>query len=73
MRPSWLPDEPVGPDRRLPGAPGGLYGSRRASAEDDSHQLDQPWAVAQGVRPVIVPAGDDAKHDPGPNVIGYHG
>jgi hypothetical protein len=73
-RPSWLPDEPVGADRHLPGAPGGLYGTRRVPAEDDygSYHPDQPWAVAQGVSPVIVPAGDNARHDPGPNVIGYN-
>jgi hypothetical protein len=76
-RPSWLSDDPVGPDRRgagnagLTGAAG--RGNRRARGEDDQAGFDpdNPWEVAEGVDPVITPGRDDPRHDPGPNVIGW--
>ena len=78
-RPSWLPDEPVGPNRNA-GASAGMAGAmpgrvgRRAHGDDDQlgFDPDDPWEVAEGVDPVITPARDDARHDPGPNVIGWH-
>lgn len=78
-RPSWLSDDPVGPNRNagsatgMAGAPG--RGNRRARGEDDTigFDPDNPWEVAEGVDPVIAPAPDTARHDPGPNVIGWNG
>jgi len=78
-RPSWLPDEPVGPHRNAAGATGlgGMpgRGSRRSSGEDEDYDFDpdNPWAVAEGVDPVITPAPDVSRNDPGPNVIGWRG
>jgi hypothetical protein len=79
-RPSWLSDDPVGPDRHARSATGGLAGApgrsgRRARGEDDTigFDPDNPWQVAEGVDPVITPAPDTARHDPGPNVIGWNG
>ena len=77
-RPSWLPDEPVGAKRAgaagSPGVPGGARGGRRsASGEQPPFDPDNPWEVAEGVAPVITPAPDNARHDPGPNVIGWRG
>jgi hypothetical protein len=34
---------------------------------------DNPWEVAAGVDPVITAQPDTARHDPGPNVIGWRG
>jgi hypothetical protein len=50
-------------------------GSRRASGEDDDYGFDpdNPWAVAEGVDPVINPSPDVSRNDPGPNVIGWRG
>ncbi|GIE99013.1 hypothetical protein [Paractinoplanes rishiriensis] len=76
-RPSWLPNDPVGPDRHNAG-PGGMAGApgragRRTRAEDDQAGFDpdNPWEVAEGVEPVILPGHGDARIDPGPNVIGW--
>jgi hypothetical protein len=78
--PSWLPaeDEARGAGRAGATAatsPG--LGSRRGGRRDGEHELpfdpDNPWAVAEGVDPVIRPSDDDPRHDPGPNVIGWHG
>jgi hypothetical protein len=73
-RPSWLPDDPVGPNRNtgaVAGAPGRAAGRR--SSENDGHGFDpdHPWEVAEGVNPVIAPSTDNPRHDPGPNVIGW--
>ena len=76
-RPSWLPDDPVGRDRHTgPGASmaGGFpdRGTRRGHSDDAvDFDPDNPWEVAEGVDPVISPAPDEARHDPGPNVIGW--
>ncbi len=75
-RPSWLPDEPVGAARPagFPGTAGGARG-RRSSGESEQQTFDpdNPWQVAEGVEPVIAPGQDTARHDPGPNVIGWRG
>ncbi|WP_433370314.1 hypothetical protein ACQPZX_45300 [Actinoplanes sp. CA-142083] len=73
-RPSWLPDDPVGPNRNtgvVAGAPG--RAGRHRSGEDDGYGFDpdNPWEVAEGVDPVIAPSTDNPRHDPGPNVIGW--
>jgi hypothetical protein len=74
-RPAWLPDEPVGAARTAgqpgPGGPG--RGGRRDEREQRPFDPDNPWEVAQGVRPVIAPGAEHTRHDPGPNVIGWHG
>jgi hypothetical protein len=76
-RPDWLPDDPVGPDRHAfaPGMPGAAQGGRRAGVDHERTVFDpdNPWQVAEGVRPVIVPGPDNDRHDPGPNVIGWRG
>ncbi|MFC7275605.1 hypothetical protein ACFQS1_16575 [Paractinoplanes rhizophilus] len=75
-RPSWLPDDPVGPNRNA-GVAGGVAGrgGRRSGGDDDGYGFDpdNPWQVAEGVDPVIAPSTDDPRHDPGPNVIGWRG
>ncbi|AGZ46000.1 hypothetical protein [Actinoplanes friuliensis] len=76
-RPSWLPDEPVGSARAgagTPGLTGTARGTRRTGdGEQPPFDPDNPWQVAEGVNPVIAPAPDTARHDPGPNVIGWRG
>ncbi|MEU7902787.1 hypothetical protein [Actinoplanes sp. NPDC049118] len=76
-RPAWLPDEPVGAARTGPGTPataGGARGGRRSGGDGPPpFDPDNPWEVAVGVDPVIAPAPDNARHDPGPNVIGWRG
>jgi hypothetical protein len=52
---------------------GGRRRNRRDSEYDQPFDPDNPWAVAEGVEPVIRPSDDDPRHDPGPNVIGRHG
>jgi hypothetical protein len=75
-RPAWLPDEPVGAARTT-GQPGpgatGVGGRRSGAREQRPFDPDNPWEVAEGVRPVITPGADTARHDPGPNVIGWRG
>jgi hypothetical protein len=79
--PSWLPeDEPRGSAGGRGGAttgPAGMAASRRAGRRDGDHgdqfDPDNPWEVAEGVDPVITPSDDNPRHDPGPNVIGWHG
>ncbi|WP_158647241.1 hypothetical protein [Actinoplanes sp. ATCC 53533] len=74
-RPSWLPDEPVGAARTAGtlGMPGGARGGRRLGAgEQRPLGPGNPWEVATGVDPVIEPGQGAARHDPGPNVIGWH-
>jgi hypothetical protein len=78
--PSWLPeDEPHGSARSGPGSgtPGLTGAGRRATRRDGESEQpfdpDNPWAVAEGVDPVIRPSDDNPRHDPGPNVIGWHG
>jgi hypothetical protein len=72
-RPSWLPNDPVGPDRHAmtPGQAAGMHG-RRADGAQLAFDPDSPWQVAEGVRPVIAPGPAEARHDPGPHVIGRH-
>jgi hypothetical protein len=51
-------------------------GRRPAGDETDAgprFDPDNPWEVAGGVDPVISPQPDTARHDPGPNVIGWRG
>ncbi len=76
-RPSWLPNDPVGPDRHAmtPGMAGQAPGAgrRRAGGGQPAFDPDNPWQVAEGVRPVIVPSAGNDRHDPGPNVIGRRG
>jgi hypothetical protein len=79
--PSWLPadDEARGAGRAgaTAATSPGMTGSRRVGRRDGESDLpfdpDNPWAVAEGVEPVIRPSDDDPRHDPGPNVIGWHG
>jgi hypothetical protein len=79
--PPWLPedDETRGAARAggaaatSSGMTGGRRGNRRDSEYDQPFDPDNPWAVAEGVEPVIRPSDDDPRHDPGPNVIGRHG
>ncbi|XVU24692.1 hypothetical protein ACQPZJ_47035 [Actinoplanes sp. CA-054009] len=73
-RPSWLPDDPVGPERHQAAA-GGVRPDRRGwnSEEPARFEADNAWRVAEGVAPVIGPGEDDGRHDPGPNVIGRRG
>ncbi|MCU7730626.1 hypothetical protein ODJ79_43510 [Actinoplanes sp. KI2] len=73
-RPSWLSDDEVGPDRNrgtgMSGMPG--RGGRRGRSDDQlAFDPDNPWAVAEGVEPVIAPSTDKPRHDPGPTVIGW--
>ncbi|MEU4237990.1 hypothetical protein [Actinoplanes sp. NPDC026619] len=80
-RPSWLPEDEAGPNRRAGAAanPAGMAGApgrnnRRARGDDSQgFDPDNPWAVAEGVDPVILPPDDDPRNDPGPNVIGRRG
>lgn len=82
--PSWLPeDRPAGGGRsgggagaHGPAATMGAAGRRSARAEQEQNppfDPDNPWGVASGVDPVIEPSRREARHDPGPNVIGYQG
>jgi hypothetical protein len=50
-------------------------GHRRGEASPDHQPFDpdNPWEVAEGVDPVIIPPDDNDRHDPGPNVIGWRG
>ena len=64
--------------RSQPGrATSGMYsgGRGRHSDRDDVLEFDpdNPWATAEGVSPVIEPSRRELRHDPGPNVIGWHG
>ncbi|MET0416257.1 MAG: hypothetical protein ABW022_09575 [Actinoplanes sp.] len=76
-RPAWLPDDPVGPGRHAvpPGVAGQAPGAGRprAGGKRPPFDPDNPWQVAEGVRPVITPGTWEERHDPGPNVIGRHG
>ena len=46
--------------------------NRRGHGDDQlDFDPDNPWEVAEGVDPVITPSPDNARHDPGPNVIGW--
>ena len=74
-RPSWLPNDPVGPNRHAmtPGLPGQAPARRRGEGEQAAFDPDNPWQVAEGVRPVIAPGVQHDRHDPGPHVIGRHG
>ena len=72
--PSWLREEEGRGGRPGSGAlgtPGGS-GRRRGDGGPDQPRFDpdNPWQVAEGVDPVIVPAEENDSHDPGPNVIG---
>jgi hypothetical protein len=51
----------------------GRAANRRGRGEDDrlAFDPDNPWAVAEGVDPVIGPSSDNQRNDPGPNVIGW--
>ncbi|NJC70599.1 hypothetical protein HC031_12865 [Planosporangium thailandense] len=56
------------------GGPGVLGGQRRGHGGDDGEERtwdpDNPWAVADGVAPVIEPDEQPRSHDAGPGVIG---
>jgi hypothetical protein len=52
---------------------GGAGRGRRGDADGPDFDPDSPWHVAEGVDPVIAPSLDRPRHDPGPNVIGWHG
>jgi hypothetical protein len=75
--PSWLPEEEGGAARGgragAAGMPG--RGHRRGEGTSDHQPFDpdNPWEVAEGVDPVIIPPDDNDRHDPGPNVIGWRG
>ena len=73
-RPAWLPEEE---GRAAASAPLGTHGAARrradGSAEPQHFDPGNPWAVREGVDPVIVPADRNDRHDPGPNVIGRRG
>jgi hypothetical protein len=82
--PSWLPeDRGTGGSRSGTGAGAhgpfgstGAAGRRPVRSDQDTNppfDPDNPWGVASGVDPVIEPSRREARHDPGPNVIGYHG
>jgi hypothetical protein len=74
--PSWLPEE-GGAARggRAGGAGTPGRGHRRGEGAPDHRPFDPDnlWEVAEGVDPVIIPADDNDRHDPGPNVIGWRG
>lgn len=80
--PAWLPGSlgQSGPARTggatAPGGMAGMPGAvRRGRSDDDRLQFDpdNPWAVTDGVDPVIEPSQRHPRHDPGPGVIGWHG
>jgi hypothetical protein len=51
-----------------------MASGRRSTRHDgaaDHYDPDNPWEVAEGVDPVIAPSDEIARHDPGPNVIGW--
>ena len=72
--PSWLREEEGRGGRPGSSALGtsGGSGRRRGDGGPDQPRFDpdNPWQVAEGVDPVIVPAEENDSHDPGPNVIG---
>ncbi|GID76413.1 hypothetical protein Ade02nite_50540 [Paractinoplanes deccanensis] len=75
-RPSWLPDDPVGPDRHQVPQPAQTQGAPRRARGPEApvgYEPDNAWQVAEGVAPVIVPDRNDDRHDPGPQVIGRRG
>jgi hypothetical protein len=85
--PSWLPggQGSGAPGQRGSGGvangavagSGGMLGSqqhgKRSDATGEQFDPDNPWATAEGVAPVIEPSRHEHRHDPGPNVIGWHG
>jgi hypothetical protein len=78
--PSWLPEDEENGGRagRAASNTTGMSGTgRRSGRRDDEYDQpfdpDNPWAVAEGVEPVILPSDHNPRHDPGPNVIGWHG
>ena len=76
--PSWLPEEEARAGRGAVSSASGLHGggARRrgeGSQEQQPFDPDNPWEVAEGVDPVISPVETNDHHDPGPNVIGWHG
>ncbi|WP_067508298.1 hypothetical protein [Actinoplanes sp. TFC3] len=70
-RPSWLPEERNGSSSSIMSGAG--RGNKRSHGDGSQPPFDpdNPWQVAEGVDPVINPAGDGGTHDPGPNVIGW--
>ena len=79
--PAWLPEEEATEARAGRGGASGATGlqgggARRRGDGSTEHQPfdpDNPWEVAEGVDPVISPVEPNDNHDPGPNVIGWHG
>jgi hypothetical protein len=76
-RPSAAAGGPGRPASTAGGALGTTGAARRSAGADAGEgrrfDPDNLWGVASGVDPVIAPSRHNPRHDPGPNVIGYHG
>ncbi|MEV4350373.1 hypothetical protein AB0J83_38445 [Actinoplanes sp. NPDC049596] len=77
-RPSWLPNDPVGPERHqvMSGGMAQAHSASRRPVKTDEpagYEAGESWRVAEGVAPVIAPGENGDTHDPGPTLIGRRG